>query len=55
MTTINEERNYQELEESIGMMKSQRSYTEQLIWLKKVKKKKKSIDEVIKCSLKSQI
>ena len=38
MTTINEERNYQELEESIGIMKSQRSYTEQLIWLKKVKK-----------------
>ena len=53
MTTINEERNYQELEESIGMMKSQRSYTEQLIWLKKVKKI--SIDEVIKCSWKSQI
>ena len=38
MTIINEERNYQELKETIRMMNSQRSDTEKIIWLKKVKK-----------------
>ena len=38
MTNINEERNYRELQESIIMMKRQRSETEKLILLKKVKK-----------------
>ena len=37
MTIINEDKKYRELKESIIMMNSQRSDTEKLIWLKKVK------------------
>ena len=38
MIIINEETNYREVKESIRMMNSQRSKTEKLIYLKKVKK-----------------
>ena len=38
MTTINKERKYRELKESIRMRNSQRSNAEKLIWSKKVKK-----------------
>ena len=38
-TIINEEKNYQELKESIIMRKSQRSDAENKNWLKKVKEK----------------
>ena len=38
MIIINEEANYREVKESIRMMNSQRSKTEKLIYLKKVKK-----------------
>ena len=37
-TIINEERNYRELKESIRMMKSQRSDTEKINLIEKVKK-----------------
>ena len=36
-TTINEEKNYRKLKETMRMIKSQRSHTEKNIWLKKVK------------------
>ena len=38
MTIMNEEKKYWELKESIGMMNSQRSNVEKIVWLKKVKK-----------------
>ena len=38
-TIINEEQNNRELKESIRMMKTQRSDTKKIIWLKKVKEK----------------
>ena len=39
MTTINEEKKYRKLKESIRMINSQRSDAEKMIWLKTVKKK----------------
>ena len=59
MKIINEERNYQELKESIRMMNSQRSDTEKINVIEEGKKI--GIDEIIKRiefinnSLKSQI
>ena len=38
-TIINEEQNNRELKESIRMMKTQRSDTKKIIWLKKIKEK----------------
>ena len=46
MTTINEEKKYQELKESIKMMNSQRSDTEKINLIEE--SKKIGIDEVIK-------
>ena len=46
MTIINEERNYKGLNESIRMMKSQRSDTEKIILIEE--SKKICIDEIIK-------
>ena len=48
MTIIHEERNYQELKESIRMMNSQRSDTEKINLIEEGKKI--GIDEVIKSS-----
>ena len=50
-TIINEEKNYQELKESIIMMKSQRSDAENKNWLKKVKEKAlmKLLDKMHQC------
>ena len=45
MKVINEEKNYRELKESLRTMKSQRSDTGKIIWLKKAKI---GIDEIIK-------
>ena len=43
-TIINEEKNYRELKESIKMMKTQRSYTENFI----EEGKRKGIDKIIR-------
>ena len=48
MTIINEEKSYQELKESIRMMKSQRIDTEKINLIKGGKKI--GIDEIIKCN-----
>ena len=54
MTIINEEKNYQELKESIRMMKSQRSDTEKINLIEEGDEVIKR-NEIINNSLKSQI